>query len=81
MTVAGASIGASVLFFLVTNFAVWLTSPFYTPDFQGLMACYTAGLPFLKNGLAGDLFYTTVFFGSFYLAGLRYPVLKPVPAK
>jgi hypothetical protein len=80
-----ASLISSVLFFLITNFAVWLGSPFYTQDFNGLMACYAAGLVFLNdssfgisffmNGLLGDLFYNTIFFGAFYLASLRFPVL------
>jgi hypothetical protein len=80
-----ASLISSALFFLITNFAVWLGSPFYTQDFNGLMLCYTAGLPFLNdsslgisffmNGLLGDLFYNTIFFGAFYLASLRFPVL------
>jgi hypothetical protein len=80
-----ASLLSSVLFYLITNFAVWLGSPFYSQDFNGLMLCYTAGLPFMSNGslgisfflngLLGDLFYNTIFFGAFYLASLRFPVL------
>jgi hypothetical protein len=80
-----ASLVSSVLFFLITNFAVWYGSPFYTQNLNGLMICYGAGLPFMNdgslgisffmNGLLGDLFYNTIFFGAFYLASLRFPVL------
>jgi hypothetical protein len=80
-----ASLISSVLFFLITNFVVWLGSPFYIQDFNGLMLCYTVGLPFMNNGslgisffmngLLGDLFYNTIFFGAFYLASLRFPIL------
>ena len=45
-----ASLISSVLFFLITNFAVWLGSPFYTQDINRLMLCYTTGLPFMNNG-------------------------------
>jgi hypothetical protein len=79
-TVLLATLSASVMFFIVTNFSVWLVSPFYTKDIAGLLTCYTAGLPFLNNGLLGDLFYSGVFFGAFYLAQLRFPVLAKVRA-
>ena len=73
-----ASVSASLLFFLITNFAVWIGSPFYPQNFSGLMASYTAGLPFLNNGILGDLFYSTVFFGGFYLVQKRFPVFARV---
>ncbi len=77
-TVAGASLGSSLIFFLITNFAVWLGSPFYSQDIAGLLTCYTAGIPFFNNGVLGDLFYNTVFFGGFYLAQHRFPILAKV---
>ncbi len=76
-----ASVSSSVLFFLITNFAVWIGSPFYPQNFAGLLESYTAGLPFLNNGVLGDLFYNTLFFGAFYLAQQRFPVLAKIPTK
>jgi hypothetical protein len=76
-----ASVSSSVLFFVITNFAVWIGSPFYPQNFAGLLECYTAGLPFLNNGILGDLFYNTLFFGAFYLAQQRFPVLAKIPTK
>jgi hypothetical protein len=73
-----ATLSSSLLFFVVTNFAIWLGSPFYPQNFVGLMESYTAGLPFLNNGLLGDLFFSTLFFGGFYLIQLRFPVLAKV---
>jgi len=73
-----ATLVSSLLFFVVTNFAVWIGSPFYPQNLTGLIECYAAGLPFLNNGVLGDLFYNTIFFGSFYLAQLRFPVLAKV---
>ncbi len=63
--VLGASVGAAVLFFLVSNFGVWLGSGMYPPTFEGLIACYGAALPFFGNTLAGNLVFSALMFGSF----------------
>ena len=55
----------SLTFFLVTNFAVWAFSPIYAANAAGLVKCYIAALPFLKNMAAGDLFWGLVLFGSY----------------
>lgn len=68
----GTSIGASVLFFLVSNFGSWIASPFYPQNIGGLMASYGAGLPFFWSTLIGDLFFTSVLFGSYYLVHNKY---------
>lgn len=84
LNVALASLGSTILFFLVTNFAAWLGSPLYPQTFAGLLGSYTAGLAFLNDGngisffmnsLLGDLFYNTVLFGAFALAAIKFPVL------
>lgn len=53
---AGA-IAAPTLFFLLSNFSVWLTAGevIYTRDFTGIMTSYAAGLPFYKNALMATL--------------------------
>ena len=74
-----ASLVSSVIFFLITNFASWMSGMMpYSLDFSGLMQAYIAGIPFFNNGLLGDLFYSTVFFGGFYLITQRYPSLAKV---
>lgn len=74
-TVLFATVASSLLFFIITNFAIWLGSPWYPQNAAGLLECYTAGLPFLDNGILGDLFYSSIFFGGFYLAKARIPAL------
>lgn len=80
--VVTASLLSSVLFFLITNFAVWYGSTFYPQTPQGLLACYTAGLAFYNgqsfflNGLLGDLFFSGVLFGSYALLQRKFPVLR-----
>jgi hypothetical protein len=47
---------APTVFFLISNFNVWLASEVtYTKDVDGLMTCYAAGLPFYKNALLSTL--------------------------
>jgi hypothetical protein len=79
-----ASLASSILFFLITNFAVWFGSAFYTQDIKGLVACYISAVPFYENNLfgsfflntiLGDLFYTGLLFGALYIAQLRFPKL------
>lgn len=70
-----ASLLASIVFFLITNFAVWMGSPMYPQNAVGLIACYAAGLPFFGNTLLGDLFYSGVLFGAFELLKVRFPKL------
>jgi hypothetical protein len=67
---AVSTIASSVLFFLLTIFAVWLyrRGDAYADSLAGLMACYNAGLLFFRWMLAGDLFYAAVIFGTYALA-------------
>lgn len=67
LTVVGGSAGAAVIFFLITNTAVWLFGTMYPHNLSGLFASYTAGLPFFQNQIIGDLFYTTALFAAWEL--------------
>lgn len=79
--VGAAAIASSVLFFVITNFGVWLLSGIYPRTFVGLEACYVAAIPFFQNTVAGDLFYATLLFGGFRVAELLVPRLAPGTAK
>lgn len=67
-TVLGASVLSAILFFLLTNFAVWAFTNWYPKDFAGFIQCYLMAIPFLKNTFLGDLFYATLFFGIYEFA-------------
>ena len=58
------SFGASLIFFLLSNFGVWAATGAYPVNFGGLMTCYSMGLPFLLNQVLGDLFYSLILFGA-----------------
>ena len=81
--IAAASIASSVLFFLITNFAVWYGSSFYPQTGAGLIGCYVAGMAFYDgtsfflNGLFGDLFFSALLFGGYYLLQQRFGKLRP----
>ena len=71
LSVAGYSIGSSLLFFLLSNSAFFVfDNPIYhtyTQDFNGYIATLVGGLPFLKTGIVADLVYSTVLFGTYFL--------------
>jgi hypothetical protein len=74
--VAVAAIASSVLFFLITNLAVWALQDLYPKTPGGLAAAYLAALPFFRNTLLGDLGYAAILFGGFALACRRLPALQ-----
>ena len=56
-----------ILFFLLSNVAVWAFSGMYPLNLAGLAQCYVAALPFLDKTMLGDLFWTGVLFGGAWL--------------
>jgi hypothetical protein len=48
----------SVVFFIITNFGVWLLG--YPQTLEGFLMCYTLAIPFFVNSLLGDLFFSYV---------------------
>lgn len=62
----GCALVSGTVVFLLSNFACWLVG--YPHTAEGLARCYTLALPFYRNTLLGDLFYTSVLFGLFEAA-------------
>lgn len=58
----GSILLSSTLFFIITNFGVWLVG--YPLTLEGFLTCYTLAIPFFVNALLGDFFYSTVFLFS-----------------
>lgn len=67
IALVGCSLSGSLLFFILTNFAVWALGQWYPHNLGGLASCYYMAIPFFKNTLAGDLFYSSVIFGCYEL--------------
>ncbi len=56
---------SSLQFFFITNFGVWLVGSIYAKTIEGLLEEYVMGIPFYRNTLLGDLFYTAIFFSAY----------------
>lgn len=70
---AVAIVAPAAFFFLTTNFVHWIDDgarlhSMYGRGWDGLMACYTAGVPFFRWMLEGDVFFAAVLFGAYVLA-------------
>jgi hypothetical protein len=81
LSIAIATVAGSVLFFLVTNFAVWASGTMYPRTAPGLLFCYEMALPFFRSTLAGDIVYSAVLFGTLALAEAGFPMLREPAAQ
>jgi len=68
-----ASFAAPTLYFLVSNFLVWASSGTTRGldrprTFNGLLLCYTDGIPFYKMSILATLIFSAILFGSYILA-------------
>jgi hypothetical protein len=72
---------ASVQFFLISNFGVWLGhvlrpqdyvgQPYqFAPNLAGLLNCYEVALPFFRGTFDSDLLFSALLFGA-YAIGVR----------
>ena len=87
LNVIAFTVSGSLLFFITSNFFVWLGGGGYArpKTWEGLLQCYNDGLAFYReyglingfvgNLLLGDLFFSFILFGSYYL--LNKMVLQP----
>lgn len=73
-----ASVWAGLVFFIISNIGVWLVGHghMYPKTLAGLAACFTNALPFYKNeffgnfllnGIYGNIFFSTLMFGTYYM--------------
>ena len=72
-----ATIGGSLIFFLVTNFGVWASGSFYPKNVDGLISCYIAGIPFFGNTLGGSIFYSSLMFFGYEQVRTYLPIVVP----
>ena len=54
---------SSIVFFIVTNFGVWLLG--YPKTIDGLLLCYTMAIPFFGYSILSDLFFYNLLKYSF----------------
>jgi len=66
-----ASFTAPTIYFIVSNFLVWAsngsTRGLDRPKtFDGLMLCYTDGIPFYRMSVVATLIFSAILFGSYF---------------
>ncbi|MBC7390905.1 MAG: hypothetical protein H7329_16980 [Opitutaceae bacterium] len=76
--IAGASLLGAILFFILSNFGVWVGSGMYEKSISGIVLCYTAALPFFGNVLAGNLIFSVVLFGVYFILERKSQAFRTV---
>ncbi len=56
---------ASLLFFVISNFGVWMASGMYSHTLTGLIDCYVMALPFLRNTMLSNIIFTSLILTAF----------------
>ena len=51
-----------MVFFLVSNFGVWISGSSYTEDMSGLIECYFNAIPFYASSAISCLLFTALFY-------------------
>ncbi len=69
-----SSLAVSILFFVISNFGVWVSGTMYPKTITGLVTCYTMALPFFKNTLAATLLYSTIMYGAVYFYKTKFSI-------
>ena len=69
LSIVGATLGSSILSYVVTNLAVWLFAGNYPLNWQGLSQCYLMALPYFRNSLIGNFGYVLLFFALYEWVG------------
>lgn len=65
----------AIVFYLVTNTGSWMSNPYYAKTIAGWIQALTTGVPgypptwtFFRNSMFSDLFFSSIFAGSWFLA-------------
>jgi hypothetical protein len=72
-SVVTGSLAGAVYYFLVSNFLTWvgggldINNQPYPKTGEGLIACYTAAIPFFKWSVLSTLLFNGIFFYGYYL--------------
>lgn len=82
ITLLGTAIAgllSASLFFLISNFGVWMSWPLYPHTIEGLSLCYVAAIPFFKYTLLSNLLYCTLLYGCLKLMQNKSSLLNAKP--
>ena len=74
--VFSSSLLIGVIFFIVSNFGVWLGGAMYPLTLEGLVTCYIAAIPFFRATLASNILFSFILFGGYYILQKEASFLK-----
>ena len=57
--ILGVLVGA-IIFFIFTNFGVWMVSGYYEISLAGLVTCYVLAIPFFSNTILATIFFSII---------------------
>ena len=66
LAIFGTTVFSALLFFVITNFGVFLA--WYPHTWQGIVTCYIKALPFLRNTMISNVLFAFVLFGAYEFA-------------
>lgn len=66
LRIGGITVVSATVFFLLSNLVAWPN--LYPLTAAGLAECYLMGIPFYARTLVGDLAFSGILFGAYYLA-------------
>lgn len=70
INIISGSLASALLFFLLTNWAVWFFGDWYAKDISGLALSYTLAIPFFKNTIVSTMLYSGLLFSAY--EGVKY---------
>ncbi len=65
-------VGSSLIFFLISNFGVWLLGNMYENNINGLINCYILAIPFFKNTLLSTFVFSYAAYGANFLYSKKF---------
>tara|TARA_B100000700_G_C15017115_1_gene843850 strand:+ start:1062 stop:1595 length:534 start_codon:yes stop_codon:yes gene_type:complete len=72
------SLSGSIIFFIFSNFGVWILGNLYPNNLEGLVKCYILAIPFFKNTLLSTLLFTYVlYFSNIYFKRIIFDKKHP----
>ena len=66
----------SLIFFIITNFSVWLGGSLYPLTIDGIIQCYIMAIPFFHNTLISTMLFLTILFFGYTFAEKKISNLK-----
>jgi len=85
--IAFAAVWSGLIFFIISNIGVWISSTTYAHNLNGLLACFAVAIPFYKseffgnfllNGIMGNVFFSVLLFGAYYLLSRNIKVERAI---